>query len=148
MLDYALTVAPERSVVGSNQALAYIKHTSQNLKICSSLTRFRFCNHVYPRAGTLHVRIPLPNGGFPSFAADIVHAYVSVLLGLHVMQFSGLILDFGTNNERQIHEQCIMPMTFKNGNSFTTWPTYSVCFRHSELHNSIFTFITHLLVSR
>lgn len=84
----------ECSVSGFDQAVSFCRCLGIPCDLKPSTVRFRFVNGVDSSIGRLSLRVALPNGSIKLFDADVLIAYIPVLMGLDVMQRCGLILDF------------------------------------------------------
>ena len=123
----------QQCVVGLKQAKAYCKERDIKLKLLPSRTEFRFGDRSFRSLGAIPIRIPTPNGSFIEHRFDVVKADVPLLLGLDLLDSSGLIV----NNVNNCLENKIlgysMPIVRKFGHLYLEWPVSEILFTKAEL---------------
>lgn len=123
----------EVSVIGMEQARAYHKMTGSCMRLTPSTLNFKFGDFLCKSEGVTNVRVPMPQGGFISFAAHVVCADIPMLVGLDLLRKHQLVLDFEACRITQKRNDWHLPMTFKGGHIFFQWSQREICYTKAEL---------------
>ena len=129
----------QQSVIGKTQAKAYCTLTGTKMKLRPSMKAFRFGDGVFNSLGTIHIRIPTPDGSFLFLDIDVVQANVPMLVGLDILDRYYLVPDNVENLLVNKKANWKMPITRKFGHLYLEWDFSEVLYTKTELKERIFT---------
>ena len=129
-----LDTGAQRSVIGSEQAIAYHSHMDPSAKMGYSHTRFRFGAVVHNAIGTITISIPTPTHTIQE-TIDIVRCNVPLLLSLEFLDRNKLQVLNVTDELQSVKENWFLPLTRKKGHICLTWnPIFRDYYTKAELN--------------
>lgn len=123
----------EKTVIGSQQAEAYSRLTGRKATSDTTPLIFWLGDGERARQGTIEVRIPLPNGLQVAVQVHIVHADITLLIGMEIMCAEGLILEFGAGITTKRGGNWSLPMRKRCGHIFIEWLKRKICYTNGKL---------------
>lgn len=84
----------EFSVIGTDQARSYHKMMWFSMQLSPSSLSFKFGDCICNIDGVTYVRVPVSDNHFISFKANVIKAYIQMLIGLDQLRKHQMILDF------------------------------------------------------
>lgn len=91
-----------------------------------------FGSHQHVGIGHVNIRIPISIIVFITFEADVVNIDAPLLLGLEVLTYSNVIVEFPDNEVRSKTNGLRIPLVRKQGHAYLVW-TVSILYTNGYL---------------
>lgn len=133
-LGACLDTGATTSVIGYPQAKLFCTSSGQSIANCRIGRVFRFGKGSQASIGTVHIRIPTPDGAFIPLTVDVVKADIPFLLGLDAMTNAGITIDLYRDTISHPFDTWKLPLERISGHLFLTWGSTTIMFTRTELH--------------
>lgn len=124
----------QRTVIGQLQANAYMKivgNEYETVQRCMS-KMFRFGTSVHESVSVIKIWLPLGDDHFVKIFAHIIPIDVPLLIGLDIMKYLKIIINFADSTLQSSDGKWKAPLVFKYGHMYLEWPS-DILYTENEL---------------